>query len=90
MRAAPLTTMEFRELLIGLIIILLAAHAAHAGEQVRLYGPDGKSIGTAVPYGTNSTRFYDARGKSMGTSTTVGGATTFYDAQGRVIGRSSR
>ena len=69
-------------------ILIMLALPAHAGEQVRLYAPDGGSIGTAVPLGAGSTRYYDARGRSTGTSTRSGGTTTFYDPRGRVVGRA--
>jgi YD repeat-containing protein len=64
------------------------ALSAHADQQVRFYAPDGRSIGTAVPLGGGSTRYYDARGRSTGTSTKSGGATTLYDPRGRVVGRA--
>ena len=69
--------------------VALLALPAQAGEQTRFYGPDGRSAGTAAPYGTGSTRFYDSAGRSVGTSTTTGGTTTFYDSRGHVIGRST-
>ena len=69
----------------ALALLALPAQA----QQARFYGPDGRSLGTAVPSG-NSTRFYDAAGRSIGTSTTAGGTTTFYDPRGNVTGRSRR
>jgi hypothetical protein len=63
--------------------------AVQAGEQTRFYGPDGRSIGTAVPQGEGSVRYYDARGNSLGTSTTTGGTTTFYGPGGNVTGKAS-
>jgi YD repeat-containing protein len=66
--------------------LALATKAAQAGEQARFYGPDGRSIGVAVPLGNGSTRYYDERGKSLGTSTTTGNTTKFYDAGGRPTG----
>ena len=74
---------------IGALSLALLALPAQAGEQTRFYGLDGRSAGTAVPYGTGSTRFYDSTGRSVGTSTTTGGTTTFYDSRGHVIGRST-
>ena len=76
---------------IEVFAFVMLALPAHAGEQTRLYAPDGRSIGTAVPLGGGSTRYYDARGRSTGTSTTTaGGTTTIYDPRGRVIGRTQR
>ena len=69
--------------------LALLALPAQAGEQTRFYGPDRRSVGTAVPYGNGSTRFYDSSGRSVGTSTTAGGTTTFYDSRGHVTGRST-
>jgi hypothetical protein len=66
--------------------VVLAMSGARAEEQIRLYAPDGKSIGTAVPYGNGSVRYYDSRGNSLGTSTTTGNTTRFYDAGGRSTG----
>jgi YD repeat-containing protein len=73
------------EVLIALVVLALPAHA---GEQVRHYGPDGRSIGTAAPTSGGTTRYYDARGRSTGTSTKSGGTTTVYDSRGRVVGRA--
>jgi len=68
--------------------LVLTAAAAHA-QQTRFYGPDGKSTGTAVPYGNGSVRYYGPDGRSLGTSTTTSTGTTFYDARGNVTGRTS-
>ena len=65
--------------------LALLALPAQAGEQTRFYGSDGRSAGTAVPYGAGSTRFYDSTGRSVGTSTTTGGTTTFYDSRGQAV-----
>jgi YD repeat-containing protein len=73
---------------IAALALALLTLPSHAGEQIRLYAPDGRSIGTAAPLGAGSTRYYDARGRSTGTSTTSGGTTTVYDSSGRVIGRA--
>ena len=74
---------------IGALSLALLALPAQAGEQTRFYGSDGRSAGTAMPYGTGSTRFYDSTGRSVGTSTTTGGTTTFYDSRGHIVGRST-
>ena len=75
---------------IGTILLAFAlapaTTAAHAGEQTRFYGPNGRSVGTAVPLGDGSLRYYDARGNSLGTSTTTGSTSKFYDAGGRPTG----
>jgi hypothetical protein len=68
-------------------VLAMLALPAHAGEQVRFYAPDGRSIGTATPTSEGTTRYYDARGRSTGTSTKSGGTTTIYDPRGRVVGR---
>jgi hypothetical protein len=71
------------------LALALSIAPAFAEQQTRFYGPDGKSIGTAVPQGQGSVRYYDARGNSMGVSTTAGGTTTFYGPGGNVTGRAS-
>jgi hypothetical protein len=70
-------------------LVLAAATAVQAGEQTRFYGPDGRSIGTAVPQGDGSTRYYGARGNSLGTSITSGNTTTFYGPGGNVTGKAT-
>jgi len=50
-------------------IALALATAPAVAQQQRFYGPDGRSLGTAVPLGHGSTRYYDRRGNSLGTST---------------------
>jgi hypothetical protein len=77
--------------LVGLVIILLIVFAriVSAGEQTRIYAPDGRSVGTAVPQGEGTIRFYDSRGKSIGTSTTTGDTTTLRDPGGNVTGRTT-
>ena len=66
------------------------AASAHA-EQTRIYGPDGRSLGTVSRDSAGSARYYGPDGRSRGTSSTSSdGTTTYYDAQGRVIGRSTR
>jgi uncharacterized protein RhaS with RHS repeats len=71
-------------------LLLLVSTSALAGEQTRVYAPDGRSIGTIVPDSQGSNRFYDARGNSRGTSTTTGDTTKDYDARGNVLGTTTR
>jgi hypothetical protein len=72
------------------IAMLLVTGAASAGEQTRLFGPDGRSLGTVTTDGSGGTVVRDARGRTVGTSsTTRDGATTFRDPRGRVTGRAS-
>src|SRR5262245_4682723 len=77
--------------IIGTTVSLLAlcVTLARSEEQTRFYGLDGKSIGTAVPQGNGSMRYYDSRGNSLGTSTTTGNTTRFYDARGHSTGSAS-
>jgi hypothetical protein len=44
-------------------LALVGSHAL-AQEQTRIYGPDGRSLGTAAPYGTGSVRYRDSRGRT--------------------------
>jgi YD repeat-containing protein len=71
------------------LALVMLALPPHAGEQVRFYAPDGRSIGTATLTPDGTTRYYDARGRSTGTSTKSGGTTTLYDPRGRVVGRAT-
>src|SRR5262245_53570007 len=71
------------------VIVRLADVPAHADPQTRFYDSQGRSIGTATPYGNGSVRYYDARGKTLGTSTTTGNTTRFYDPSGRSIGSAT-
>jgi YD repeat-containing protein len=71
-------------------ILLLVSTSVLAGEQTRVYGPDGRSLGTIVPQGDGTNRFYDARGNSRGTSTTTGNTTKDYDARGNVLSTTTR
>ena len=71
------------------IIIGLAIDQARAQPQTRFYDSQGRSVGTATPYGNGSVRYYDARGKTLGTSTTTGNTTRFYDASGRRTGSAT-
>jgi YD repeat-containing protein len=75
-------------MLAGLLLLAIVTNAG-AAEQSRVYAPDGRSIGTVVPQGDGSNRFYDARGNSRGTSTTTGNTTKDYDARGNVLGTTS-
>jgi YD repeat-containing protein len=75
--------------LIAVVIILVSVIGARSEEQTRFYGPDGKSIGTVVPQGNGSVRYYDSRGNSLGTSTTTGHTTRFYDGRGRSTGSAT-
>src|SRR5262244_2453023 len=52
----------------------------------RIYGPDGRSLGTAAPYGTGSVRYRDSRGRTTFTTTTMNGVTRFYDSGGHLTG----
>ena len=70
-------------------IIALAIDQVRAEPQTRFYDPQGRSVGTASPYGNGSVRYYDARGKTLGTSTTTGNTTRFYDAGGRPTGSAT-
>jgi YD repeat-containing protein len=71
------------------MIVLALPSLALAGEQTRVYGPDGRSIGTIVPQGEGTVRTYDAQGRSTGTATTTGNTTKFYDARGNVLGTTT-
>jgi hypothetical protein len=71
---------------IAVVIILVSVIGARSEQQTRFYGPDGKSIGTAVPLGNGTVRYYDSRGNSLGTSTTTGNTTRFYDVGGKPTG----
>jgi hypothetical protein len=57
----------------SIIVLAMSVIGARAEEQTRFYGPDGRSIGTAAPYGNGSIRFYDARGRTLGTVGHYGG-----------------
>jgi YD repeat-containing protein len=76
-------------LILVAVMFALIASNANAAEQSRVYAPDGRSIGTVVPQGDGSNRFYDARGNSRGTSTTTGNTTKDYDARGNVLGTTT-
>jgi hypothetical protein len=47
------------------VIVVLASDQARAEPQTRFYDSQGRSIGTATPYGNGSVRYYDARGKTL-------------------------
>jgi YD repeat-containing protein len=86
----PKTKPQFNiTLLLIAVIIGLAIDQARAEPQTRFYDSQGRSIGTAAPYGYGSVRYYDARGRSLGTSTTTGNTTRFYDAGGRSVGSAT-
>src|SRR5262249_46971378 len=51
-RAMKTTAMIFGLALVG--------SQALAQEQTRIYGPNGRSLGTAAPYGTGSVRYRDS------------------------------
>jgi hypothetical protein len=74
--------------LVALVATLMISNAM-AAEQSRVYAPDGRSLGTIVPLGDGSSRFFDARGNSHGTSTITGNTTKDYDARGNVLGTTT-
>jgi YD repeat-containing protein len=83
--------MQGLAVLIAVIIVLASDQAGAEGAepQTRFYDSQGRSVGTAAPYGNGSVRYYDARGKTLGTSTTTGNTTRFYDASGRPTGSAT-
>jgi YD repeat-containing protein len=88
----PITEQQFKVRLLGVliaVIIGLAIDQAGAEPQTRFYDSQGRSVGTATPYGSGSVRYYDAEGKTLGTSTTTGNTTRFYDAGGRTTGSAT-
>jgi hypothetical protein len=64
--------------------LALVGSQALAQEQTRIFGPDGRSLGTAAPYGTGSVRYRDSRGRTTFTTTTTNGVTRFYDSGGHL------
>lgn len=77
-------------MIIVLLSVVMLAGPAHAQQQ-RVYGPDGKSLGTISRDSAGNARAYDERGRSLGTSSTSSdGTTTYYDPRGSVIGRSKK
>ena len=62
--------------------LALVGSQALAQEQTRIYGPNGRSLGTAAPYSTGSVRYRDSRGRTTFTTTTMNGVTRFYDSGG--------
>jgi YD repeat-containing protein len=76
---------------IMLTLLTLAALASNAtAQQTRIYGPDGRSVGTATTDSSGTVTNRDARGNVVSReSTSSDGVTTHYDARGRVIGRST-
>jgi hypothetical protein len=88
----PIAKRQFNITLLGVliaVIIGLAIDQARAEPQTRFYDSQGRSVGTAAPYGNGSVRYYDARGRSLGTSTTTDNTTRFYDAGGRSVGSAT-
>jgi YD repeat-containing protein len=88
----PITEQQFKVRLLGVliaVIIGLAIDQARAEPQTRFYDSQGRSVGTATPYGNGSVRYYDAQGRTLGTSTTTGNTTRFYDAGGRPTGSAT-
>jgi YD repeat-containing protein len=88
----PITKQQFKVRPLGVliaVIIGLAIDQARAEPQTRFYDSQGRSVGTATPYGNGSVRYYDARGRTLGTSTTTGNTTRFYDASGRPTGSAT-
>jgi YD repeat-containing protein len=76
-------------ILASIVVLAVSVIGARAQEQTRFYGPDGRTIGTAAPYGNGSVRFYDAGGRTLGTATTSGSTTKFYDARGNRTGTAT-
>lgn len=73
--------------IIAAAVILAVLALPVQAQQTRLYGPDGRSVGTIATDSAGSKRFYDARGRSVGTSSTDSqGVTTIYDGAGRRTG----
>jgi hypothetical protein len=64
--------------------LAVVSSQALAQEQTRVYGPDGRSLGTATPYGTGSVRYRDARGRTNFTTATMNGVTRIYDSSGHL------
>src|ERR1700745_4115027 len=88
----PAAERQFKVRLLGVlvaVIIGLVIDQARAEPQTRFYDSQGRSVGTATPYGNGSVRYYDARGKTLGTSTTTGNTTRSYDAGGRSVGSAT-
>src|SRR5262249_44347446 len=64
----PIAKHRFNITLLGVliaVIIGLAIDQARAEPQTRFYDSQGRSIGTAAPYGNGSVRYYDAYGRSL-------------------------
>jgi hypothetical protein len=72
----------------AMLLFAYGVSQVRAEPQTRIYGPDGRSIGTATPQGNGSIRYRDAGGSSLGTSTTTGNTTTFYGPGGSVTGKA--
>jgi hypothetical protein len=88
----PIAEQQFKVRLLGVliaVIIGLAVDQARAEPQTRFYDSQGRSVGTATPYGNGSVRYYEAQGKTVGTSTTTGNTTRFNDVGGRPTGSAT-
>jgi hypothetical protein len=69
------------------LILLALTTAAQAGEQVRVYGANSRTLGTITTDSAGSNVYRDDRGRTIGTSTTTSrGVTTFYDQNGNRVG----
>jgi hypothetical protein len=87
------TTRDFAIIAIAMVGLLFVVLQARSEPQTRIYGSDGRSIGTATPQSDGSVRYRDAGGNSIGTSTTTpsgsaGSTTTFYGPGGSVTGKT--
>jgi YD repeat-containing protein len=85
----PLHNLIAVVVLAAMVVVLIVTYARAEPQQTRVYGPGGNSVGTIVPQGQGTVRYYDARGNSLGTSTTTGNTTRFYDAGGRPTGSAT-
>lgn len=78
--------MRFPTPLLAAMLFALPAQA----QQQRIYGPEGRSLGTVSTDSAGTQQFRDARGNSTGTATTDSqGNTTVYDPRGNVVGRTT-
>jgi hypothetical protein len=67
-----------------IFVLAVVSSQALAQEQTRIYGPYGRSLGTAGPYGSGSVRYRDPRGRTNFTTTTMNGVTRIYDSGGHL------
>jgi hypothetical protein len=74
--------------MIGAIAVaLILAAQMRAEAQTKVYGPDGRSVGTALPSRDGSVRYYDAQGRNLVTPPqNSDGTTKFYNAGERPTG----